>query len=215
MAIPREKVKHLYDTGARRYDFATILFRLVGLRMQTYRSETVDLLDLTPGDTVLELGCGTGLNFPLILEKIGPQGKLIGVDIAPGMLEVARRKTRKNNWKNIELIESDLTSFNFPIGVNAIFATGVFGYIPEYDRVIVKAYTALSSGGHFAILDGKKPDNLPGFVFNLVLAIGKQYGYTGDYFNVSPWQSVERLFSNTTFNTRYGGMIYEASGVKA
>ncbi len=120
MAIPREKVKHLYDAGAGRYDFATILFRLVGLRMRTYRSEVDDRLDLKPGDTVLELGCGTGLNFPLILEKVGPQGRIIGVDIAPGMLEVARRKARMNNWSNIELIETDLTLFNFPVGVDAV-----------------------------------------------------------------------------------------------
>ncbi|GAA0681517.1 hypothetical protein GCM10009104_02720 [Marinobacterium maritimum] len=215
MAIPREKVKYLYDKGAESYDFATTLFRLAGLRMQTYRSEIVECLDLNPGDTVLELGCGTGLNFPLILEKVGPQGKIIGVDIAPGMLEVARQKARRNNWDNIELIESDLTLFNFPAGLDAIFSTGVFGYIPEYESVIEKAYIALPSGGRFAILDGKKPESLPGFVFKFVLAIGKQYGYTDEYFQVSPWKSVERLFSNTIFNTRYGGMIYEISGVKA
>lgn len=215
MVIPREKVKYLYDEGAKSYDFATILFRLAGLRMQTYRSEIINCLDLNPGNTVLELGCGTGLNFPLILEKIGPQGKIIGVDISPGMLEVARQKARRNHWSNIELIESDLTLFNFPDGVDAIFSSGVFGYIPEYELVIEKAHGALSSGGHFAILDGKKPENLPGFVFKLILAIGKQYGYTEEYFQVSPWKPVERLFSNTIFNTRYGGMIYEISGVKS
>ncbi len=81
--------------------------------------------------------------------------------------------------------------------------------------MIEKAYNALLSGGHFAILDGKTPENLPGFVFNLVLAIGKQYGYTEEYFKVSPWNSVERRFSNSIFETRYGGMIYEISGIKA
>lgn len=214
MAISRVKVKHLYDTGARRYDFATILFRLAGLRMQTYRSEIVESLDLKKGDTVLELGCGTGLNFPLVLEKVGPTGTIIGVDLAPGMLEVARQKACKNDWNNIELIESDLTLFKFPTGIDAIFLTGVLGYIPEYNFVIEKAYNALPSGGRIAILDGKKPDNLPSVVFKLVLAIGKQYGYTEEYFKVSPWESVERFFSNVRFNTRYGGMIYEVSGVK-
>lgn len=214
MAIPRGKVKHLYDEGAKSYDFATFLFRMAGLRMQTYRSEVIDSLELKPGNTVLELGCGTGLNFPMILEKIGSKGKIIGVDIAPRMLEVARQKASKNNWHNIELIESDLTLFEVPEGVDAILSTGVFGYIPEYDFVIEKAFKALSSGGRFAILDGKKPDNLPSFVFGFMLAIGRQYGYTEEYFKVSPWKSVERLFSNVVFNTRYGGMIYEVSGIK-
>lgn len=215
MAIPRDKVKHLYNEGAKSYDIATILFRLAGLRMQTYRSEVVDRLDLKAGNTVLELGCGTGLNFPIILERIGPEGKIIGVDIAPGMLEVARQKASKNNWNNIELIESDLTQLEYPKGVDAIFSTGVFGYIPEYERVIESAYNALPSGGRFAILDGKKPESLPNIIFSFVLCVGKQYGYTEEYFRVSPWKTVERLFSNTVFHTRYGGMIYEVSGVKA
>ena len=182
--------------------------------MQAYRSEVVNQLDMKQGDTVLELGCGTGLNFPLIQKKVGQQGKIIGVDIAPGMLEMADRKARKNNWGNIDLIESDLALFDFPAGVDAILSTGVFGYIPEYDQVIEKAYNALPSGGHIAILDGKRPENLPSLVFNFVLAIGKQYGYTEEYFEVTPWKSVEKFFSNIIFNTRYGGMIYEISGVK-
>ncbi|SDJ41552.1 demethylmenaquinone methyltransferase / 2-methoxy-6-polyprenyl-1,4-benzoquinol methylase [Ferrimonas sediminum] len=215
MAIPRERVKRLYDEGARSYDLTTILFRLAGLRMQKYRSEVIDCLDLRSGNTVLELGCGTGLNFPLILEKVGPQGKIIGVDIAKGMLDVARSKAIMNNWNNVELIESDLALLKFPEGVDAVLSTGVFGYIPEYERVIENAYDALSSGGHIAILDGKKPENLPGIIFKFILAIGKQYGYTEEYFQVSPWEAVESLFSNTTFNTRYGGMIYEISGVKS
>ena len=207
-------MKHLYHVGAKHYDFATILFRLAGLGMQAYRSEVVNQLDMKQGDTVLELGCGTGLNFPLIQKKVGQQGKIIGVDIAPGMLEMADRKARKNNWGNIDLIESDLALFDFPAGVDAILSTGVFGYIPEYDQVIEKAYNALPSGGHIAILDGKRPENLPSLVFNFVLAIGKQYGYTEEYFEVTPWKSVEKFFSNIIFNTRYGGMIYEISGVK-
>lgn len=214
MTISREKIKDLYQSGAKHYDFATILFRLAGLRMKKYRAEVIEILNLKKGDIVVELGCGTGLNFPLVMEKIGPEGHLIGVDITPGMLEVAQGRIRQNNWSNVELIESDIARYEFPKEINAVFATGVFGYIPEHDQIIERAFNALVQDGRIAILDGKRPERLPASVFHIVLALGAQYGYTEEYFDVAPWKSVEKYFANTVFQTRYGGMIYEASGVK-
>lgn len=214
MTIDRKKVKELYQKGANQYDFATILFRAAGLQMKKYRIEIIQSLDLKPGDTVVELGCGTGLNFDLVMSKIGTAGKLIGVDISSGMLEVAKSRISKNKWTNVVLIESDIVKYNFPSRVDAIFSTGVFGYIPEYELVIENTFKSLTKGGHIAILDGKRPEKLPKPIFNIVLALGKQYGYTEEYFEVSPWKVVDKLFSEFEFNTRYGGMIYEVFGVK-
>lgn len=214
MTISRIKVKELYQSGARHYDFTTILFRMAGLRMKAYRSETIRELSLKRGDFVVELGCGTGLNFPLIMEKIGPEGRLAGVDITPGMLGIAQERVCRNGWKNVELIESDIVDYAIPKGINAMLATGLFGYVPEYDQVIKTVSNALVTGGHVAILDGKQPENLPKWLFGIVLRLGGPFGYTPEYFNVSPWDSVERYFQKLSFRTRYGGMIYILSGVK-
>lgn len=214
MTMDKKKVRDLYQAGANRYDFATLLFRLSGLRMKTYRKEIIDYLKLKQGDTVVELGCGTGLNFHLVMEKIWPQGRLIGVDISNGMLDVAKRRIKVNKWNSIELIESDIVQFALPSNIDAVFATGVFGYIQEYEEVIEKVYNALNKGGRIAILDGKRPERLPKPIFDIVLAFGRQYGYTEEYFDVSPWKAIEKHFSDFEFKTRYGGMIYEAFGVK-
>lgn len=214
MTIDREKVKDLYQKSASQYDLATIFFRALGLQMKRYRKEIIRSLELKPGERVVELGCGTGLNFELVMSGIGNEGKLIGVDISSGMLDVAKARISKNKWNNIELVESDIVQYSIPSNIDALFATGVFGYIPEYERVIEKAFESLSKGGHIAILDGRKPEKLPKPIFNIVLALGRQYGYTEEYFEVSPWEVVEQLFSEFEFKTRYGGMIYEASGIK-
>jgi len=214
MTLSRAKVKELYQSGAKAYDLTTILFRAAGLRMKTYRSETIRELSLKSGDFVIELGCGTGLNFPLILEQIGPEGRLVGIDITPEMLEIAKEKVHKNGWKNVELIESDVANYEFPEDINAVLATGLFGYIPEYDQVIKSISSALATGGHVAILDGKQPENLPKWLFSIVLKLGAPFGFTPEYFNVSPWRAVKRYFEEITFRTRYGGMIYILSGVK-
>jgi len=212
MAISREKVRDMYQSGAKNYDFTTILFRLIGLRMKAYRSHTIQKLSLQRGDFVIELGCGTGLNFPILMEQIGPEGQIIGVDLTQGMLDIARVRVERSGWKNVELIQSDIAAYDFPKRVNGVLSTGVFGYIPEYDRVIKAASESLMSGGHLAILDGKQPKNLPSWLFKIVLKLGGPFGYTPEYFNVCPWESVDRYFKETSFETRYGGMIYILSG---
>ncbi len=210
--ISRQEVQAMYQSGAKHYDFTTILFRLIGLRMKAYRSLAIKKLVLQRGNCVIELGCGTGLNFPFLMEQIGSEGRLIGVDLTPGMLDIARARVNRSGWKNVELIQSDIAAHDFPEGINGVLATGLLGYIPEYDRVIKAAFQSLVPGGHLSILDGKQPVNLPSWLFKIVLKLGGPFGYTPEYFNVRPWESVERYFKETSFETRYGGMIYILSG---
>ncbi len=212
MAISRQKVRAMYQSGAKHYDFTTILFRLIGLRMKAYRLIAIRKLSLQPGDRIIELGCGTGLNFPFLLEQIGPEGRIVGVDLTRAMLDIARERVNRFGWKNVKLVQSDVATYDFPQGINGVLATGLFGYIPEYDRVIQTASKSLVPGGHIVILDGKQPQNLPAWLFRIVLKLGRPFGYTPEYFNVRPWESVERYFRNTSFETRYGGMIYIVSG---
>jgi demethylmenaquinone methyltransferase/2-methoxy-6-polyprenyl-1,4-benzoquinol methylase len=183
--------------------------------MNTYRLLAVKQLRLKPGGSVVELGCGTGLNFPLLLEEIGPDGRLVGVDLTPGMLEHAREKVERSGWKNIELVQSDITGYDIPEGIDGVLATGVFGYVAEHDRVIKAVSEALVTGGRMVILDGKQPENLPAWLFKIALRLGRPFGFTPEYFNVSPWESVERYFKETSFEEMYGGMIYLSSGTAA
>jgi demethylmenaquinone methyltransferase/2-methoxy-6-polyprenyl-1,4-benzoquinol methylase len=212
MAISREKVREMYQSGAKNYDLTTVLFRLIGLRMKAYRLHAIKKLSLQRGDNVIELGCGTGLNFPILMKQIGPEGRLIGVDLTPGMLDIARERVKQAGWKNVELIQSDIVAYDFPEKVNGVIATGLFGYIPEYDRVIKTISESIVSGGHLVILDGKQPKNLPSWLFKIVLKLGGPFGYTPEYFNVRPWESVGRYFKETSIDTMYGGMIYILSG---
>jgi demethylmenaquinone methyltransferase/2-methoxy-6-polyprenyl-1,4-benzoquinol methylase len=202
----------MYQSGAKHYDFTTILFRLIGLRMKSYRLLAIKKLSLQRGNCVIELGCGTGLNFPFLMEQIGPEGRLIGIDLTPGMLDIARERVERSGWKNVELVQSDIAAYDFQEEINGVLATGLFGYIPEYERVIRAAYQSLVPGGHLSILDGKQPENLPSWLFKIVLKLGGPFGYTPEYFNVRPWESVERYFKENSFETKYGGMIYILSG---
>lgn len=63
MALNKDQIKELYVRRARNYNFTANLYYLIGFREYYYRKQAVKELNLKPGDTVVEIGCGTGLNF--------------------------------------------------------------------------------------------------------------------------------------------------------
>lgn len=83
------EVREIYRRIAPNYDRSLLLLRLCGFREQHYRRRAVAALALRPGATVVDLGCGTGRNFPLLRAAVGPQGRVVGVDLTDAMLRAA------------------------------------------------------------------------------------------------------------------------------
>ena len=100
--LTNQEIQDKYRRQAKRYDFAVQLYRLLGLHIKAYRLRAVEPLRLKRGDCVIDLGCGTGLNFPLLVERIGAGGRLIDVDLCPEMLAFARERAARSGWNNIE-----------------------------------------------------------------------------------------------------------------
>src|ERR1700710_534186 len=71
------------------------------------RRRAVAALGLKPGDTVLEIGAGTGRNFPYLVEAVGPSGTVIGIDASPGMLAEAHKLIERRGWSNVQLLQQD------------------------------------------------------------------------------------------------------------
>ncbi len=89
-------------------------------RLGRLRRRIVAHLDLRAGHVVLDVACGTGLNFPLIQEEIGQAGRLIGIDLSPDMLARARERASRNGWTNVTLINSSAEEAQIPDEVDAI-----------------------------------------------------------------------------------------------
>lgn len=68
-----------------------------------FRRTAVARLALPPGSRVLEVGCGTGRNFPFLHDVIGPTGRIDGVDLSPGMLREAQTLVTQHGWRNVRL----------------------------------------------------------------------------------------------------------------
>lgn len=96
--------------GRRRYVLAGRLYDLVSLEPLLYRRprrRLLEMLALPPGATMVDVGCGTGLNFASTLAAIGPAGRIIGIDASSGMLAAARRRVQVAGWDNVTLVAGD------------------------------------------------------------------------------------------------------------
>jgi demethylmenaquinone methyltransferase/2-methoxy-6-polyprenyl-1,4-benzoquinol methylase len=91
----KEYIIQTYRKRAANYDFTANLYYLYGYREWAYRRMAVEALKLNPRDTVLELACSTGINFPLFQGYIGSTGRIIGVDLTDAMLEQAQNRVAK------------------------------------------------------------------------------------------------------------------------
>ena len=212
MINSKDKVQSTYQKISRRYDWHMKAYNLIGIRIADYRRHAVDLLQLKPGDHVVDLGCGTGLSFPHIMERIGPDGHLTGVDMTEGMLTCARERCDRAGWDNVELVQSEIGYYKFAESIDAVISTGVMGYVSEYNSVIQSAARALTPDGQLVIVDAKQPDTWPLWLFKLLFKIKKPLGLSIKYFDNRPWESVDNNFKKSTFEERYNGWVYFSTG---
>jgi ubiquinone/menaquinone biosynthesis C-methylase UbiE len=215
MAMDKISVARLYQKRAENYDISANLYYLIGIREFAYRRKAVDALKLERGDTAVEIGCGTGLNFRLLRERVGPEGKIIGVDLTAEMLSAANKRIERHNWLNIELVQSDAAAYEFPDRTDGIISTFAITLIPEYDKIIKKGAAALSPGKRMVVLDFKMPDSWPMWLIKFFAIITRPFGVTLDLADRHPWESIDQCLDLVEFNTKYFGGIYIAAGQKS
>ncbi|MDQ2840912.1 MAG: class I SAM-dependent methyltransferase [Acidobacteriota bacterium] len=206
----------LYRKRAKRYDRSALLLYFAGFRHWGYRKRAIQSLALKPSDTVVDLGCGTGLNFSLLQEQVGPRGKVIGVDLTDAMLDEANARIVSKGWSNVELVKSDAAAYTFPSAVDGIVSTFALTLIPEFDEVIRNGASALLQGKRFVILDFKRPS---GWFMSkaapvLAMLLTGPFGGTIEMASRKPWQSLEKHLALFQFTDLYLGGAYIAVGEK-
>jgi demethylmenaquinone methyltransferase/2-methoxy-6-polyprenyl-1,4-benzoquinol methylase len=211
----REEARKVYQKGARFYDSFAWLYYAAGMRIGLWRRKVIEALALRPGDTVVEIGCGTGLNFALLEDAVGSSGRIIGVDISEAMLERAETRVRDQGWENVELVCCSAADYRFPREVGGIFATGVLNYEPAYDQVISRGAQTLSSGRRWVVLDYKMPKNWLRYLAPAFIFLGSAFGVSRNLMANHPWESVQRHLRNSQMQELYGGFVYIISGEAA
>jgi ubiquinone/menaquinone biosynthesis C-methylase UbiE len=164
---------------------------------------------------VVEIGCGTGLNFPYLISAIGPKGTLIGVDLTAAMLDKAKQRVDAHGWRNVQLVRTDAGVYPFPGQVEGVISSFALTLVPEYDQVIARAQKALRPGGRLSVLDLKLPENWPARITRLAVFVTRPFGVTLELAQRRPWEAMRTRFPRTEVTGLYGGFAYIAVAVKA
>ncbi len=202
----------LYRRRAPRYNLSANLYKLMGFREDHYRRRAVDALGLRPGDTVVELGCGTGLNFDYLVPAVGPAGRVIGVDLTDAMLDRARARIAARRWSNVDLVHSDAGSYQFPGRVDGVFSSFALTLVPDYEEVIARAAAALAPGRSLVVLDLKRPDGTPEWLVRAGVFVARPFGVTLDLADRHPWEAMGKYYADVTVTDLYFGFAYIATG---
>ncbi|MCC6747107.1 MAG: methyltransferase domain-containing protein [Deltaproteobacteria bacterium] len=203
------------------YDVFSLFYdRSLEQTYRAYRVQAVERLRLAPGATVLDLACGTGQNFPALVEAVSPTGQVLGVDLSRGMLARARQRIARAGWKNVHLLEqdaqtlaeADLAEFTGGRPLDGALCTLGLTVIPDWRPVFEATFALLRSGGRYALLDVHAPER--SFQTRMVelfarADVGRKV-----------WEPLEALASDFTLEETdapaktVGGTLFVASGTR-
>lgn len=199
-----------YTVGARCYDVASLerpVYR-VG------REAAIGLLELHPGDRVLDLGCGTGLNFPLLDAAVGPSGSIVGVDLSGSMLARAHARVRSHGWNHVCLVQAnaataDLRAIFRDDGYDAIVATYTLSVIEDAESAWRNAMVAAHPGARVAVADLALPQGR----WRVLAPLARLACFTGGAdLHRHPWEWVARGTDNPQRRVLRGGHVHVAAG---
>ena len=194
-----------YRTSARFYD-------LISAEWPVYRAgrvAAIDLMALRPGHRVLDIGCGTGLNFSLVQDRIGPTGSITGVDASAQMLAQAQRRTRAAGWGNVRLIEADATTLDaHALGVagdfDAVISTYAVSLMANWPQAVSLMIAAARPGGRVAVVDMQTPVG-SARVWTPLARLACLLG--GSDIEAHPWTAIEAALTDVHRVSTRGGHI--------
>ncbi len=203
---PLSGVAARYDRMAGWYRFAAPLIALP----PGMRRKAVNRLGVSGGDTVLEVGCGTGRNLPLLIGAVGAEGQVFGIDASRGMLAEARRLVVRRDWQNVSLLHADAAEVDLDCRVDAVLFSLSYSVLPDRQRVLSRAWELLRPGGRLLVMDAGLPANALGRFLGPFAEIVATV-FPGDPYS-RPWEDLAQL-STSVRTERFQFGTYFISGV--
>jgi len=173
-----------YDSIARTYSTLEPLY----LIFPPARRRAVVALGLKPGATILEIGAGTGRNFPYLVEAVGPTGTVIGVDASPGMLAEARKLVERHGWSNVHMLQQDATRLDLDREVDGVLFSLSYSAMPEPHPALARAWERLRPGSRVVVMDAGLTQGGPWRLLAPIARVLVRYA-PGDAYS-EPWDDL-------------------------
>lgn len=201
------------SAGARaKYEaLATTYDRRLGAGRVLHR-RAVDRLALQPGESVLDVGCGTGLSFEAIEERIGPDGSLAGVELSREMLEQAERRVTTHGWRNVTLAEGAAQEVELPSELDAALLVLTHD-IMRSREALTNVILSLRPGGRIVAAGSRCPPWWTGPLRTYVRLKARRYVTTFEGFD-APWSLLAELAADLEVEIILVGAAYIASGTR-
>lgn len=181
----------------------------------------IDALGLRPGEQVVDVGCGTGLSFPLLRERVGAAGTIVGIDRSARMLEQARRRAAAAGWTNVILVRADAVLMD-PAAVraaiaeqggapvsDAALATYALSLMPQWEQAWDKSAALLREGARVAVVDMQEPVGR-GRAWALLARAACAVG--GADITAHPWRAVEKSCTDVVRGSARSGHLQMRAG---
>jgi ubiquinone/menaquinone biosynthesis C-methylase UbiE len=197
-----------YDVFSRFYDASLEpLYR-------EHRQRAVDALRLHPGAVVVDLPCGTGQSFTTLAPALGETGRIVGVDLSPGMLREAKRRVERDGLARVSLVEKDareLTSEDLGATPDRLLVFLGMTVFPDHEAVFAHLWSLLAPGGRCVLVDVHAEQ--PGFQGKMVEWLARAD------LRRRFWEPLERVGldfvrEDLPFDAKHGGQIMMASANK-
>ncbi|SDR17411.1 methyltransferase domain-containing protein [Natronobacterium texcoconense] len=172
------------------------------------REDLIDRLEIQPGDRVLEVGCGPGVNLERLRNDVGEAGEVVAVDYSPEMVGKARERIEDGGWENVTVRCEDATTATFDEPFDAALASLSLSVMPDARATVENVYGSLDAEAPLGVLDVRPFPEGPGRIVNPFVRRFLQW-----YANWNPendvLESLEAVFEESdVVETHLGGFNY-------
>lgn len=200
----RQQALEQYRLRATVYDRELVAFEPI-------RHSAIARLNLKPGVTVLDVGCGTGLSFEPLQRAVGPDGHIIGIEQCPEMLDIARKRVSQQGWANVTLLNAPAEASNIQTQADAV----IFHFTHDILRnplAVGNIMRSLKPGAH-AVAAGLQWANPWAWSTNWLVWMSAMYSVTSLEGLDQPWSHLAQYLDQLEVSTALMDSVYIASGV--
>jgi SAM-dependent methyltransferase len=199
----QQKRPAAYGADAPAYDWRTVAF-------QGYREHIVTSLSPNRGDVVLDVGCGSGLCWPRLQDRVGPDGTVVGIDESPEMVGLAKQRAEARGWDNVAVVQSPVAEAKIPVRADAALFCAVHDVL-QSPEALHNVIDHLRPGAWVAAGGGKFAAPWLPLLNYQVMALHAPFVRSFDGFD-RPWRHLERLLDDVRIVEVAFGMGYVAVG---